>query len=128
MARPSRALFPVLGVGLVAGALAGAGCAGGYSVEIRNESGRQVIARIVRDRAFDSDQVLEQAAVPDGQTVEMGPVSADPMERVSLRVSRPGDIGDVPNEHRLKRGYNAFVVGPGSSEDWSGFVVSPVAD
>ncbi|MEZ6242606.1 MAG: hypothetical protein R3B57_06130 [Phycisphaerales bacterium] len=122
-----RALFPALAAGVV-GAMLGGGCAGGYSVEVRNESGRQVLARIVRDRAFDADQILEQEVIPDGESAELGPVDVAPLEGVTLRISRPGDIGDVPDEHKLRRGYNAFVVERGSSEDWSGFSVRKVED
>ncbi len=102
------------------------GCGASYRVEIQNNSGRRLLARIVRDRAFDSDQVLGQAFVSDGEMGELGPVDADALEPVSVRVSRPGDIGDLPEDHRLRRGYNAFVVEAGSSEDWSGFVVRRV--
>ncbi len=105
-----------------------AGCGGGYRVEVHNDSGRPILARVVLDRAFDAEQVLEQLVIADGEVGELGPVDGPPLEPVSLVVSMPSAVGDMPSEHRLRRGYNAYVVEPGSQEDWAGIVVRRMRD
>ncbi len=102
------------------------GCGGQYRVELSNESGRTAVASVTHGGGFDGSRTLATKAVPSGETVELGPFQAPGFEGVRISVTRPGDVGAMPTETRLRRGYNAFVIEAGGVDSWEAVVLRRV--
>ncbi len=121
-----RVRVTVLGMalGVVLGVLGA--CQSGYSVELRNESGRPVVASVVRGGAFDGERTLAQKRIPSGSTGELGPFEWVGMGGVRVSVRRPGDLGALATETRLRRGLNIFVVEAGGVDSWEAAVLRRV--
>jgi len=101
-------------------------CQSQYRVELSNESGRTAVATVVRGGAFDGDRKIASKAVPNEGSVELGPFEGTGMDGLRISVSRPGDLGSLPTEQRLRRGYNAFVIEAAGVDSWESVLLRRV--
>lgn len=94
-----------------------------YMVRVENSSSATLIAQIIRDVSFEDDEVLAQSRVRPNTEVTLGPVQADPFQKVELLVSRPGDLQTLPEKFNLSRGSWVAAVADAPISTWSRFRV-----
>lgn len=94
-----------------------------YMVRVENNSSGTVVAQIVRDVSFEDDEVLAQERVRPNAVATLGPVAADPLQKVELLVSRPGDLQTLPETFKLSRGSWVAGVADAPISTWSRFRV-----
>ncbi|MFK7883948.1 MAG: hypothetical protein AB8F26_07185 [Phycisphaerales bacterium] len=119
----TRRQLRAIPLALVAFSLVGCSVRPMYQIRIDNSSSGTVIAQLARDVSFDDDQVLGQVRVRAGDEATLGPVSADPLQRVELLVSRPGDLQSLPEKLRVSRGSWTATVTDAPISTWSRFRV-----
>ncbi len=98
-----------------------------YGVRVVNGSGVPIAASIVNTRSITRPETLAHARVAPGDEAVLGPVQAQPMERVELQIDRPGDMGTIPVRQRLSRGNWAATV-TGGSDSWDALSVAVEKD
>ncbi|MEM9372202.1 MAG: hypothetical protein AAGA55_01035 [Planctomycetota bacterium] len=122
---PSRLsrLFPLAAAVAIGGCLTACSVRPRYMVRVENDSSGTVVAQIVRDVAFEDDEVLAHERLRPDDRVTLGPVQADPFDEVELFVSRPGDLQTLPEKFRISRGSWVATVEDASVSTWSRFSV-----
>ncbi|GEM_PF-1365280 len=108
---------------LAAGLLTACSVRPQYMVRVENNSSVTVIAQISRDVSFEDDEVLAQQRVRPNADVTLGPVASDPLQRVELLVSRPGDLHTLPEKFGLSRGSWVARVTDAPVSTWTPFRV-----
>jgi len=93
------------------------------SVEVRNDSRRNVSVSLERDQLADDPVVMARAALNAGSATTLGPVSPPPFETTYLRVARPGQLGDLGAEVTLPRGRSTAVIEDAAVDSWGSVTV-----
>ena len=91
---------------------------GTLTVEVRNESSRPVIVRLMQNRMIHDPDDLGSAQVAAGQTVILGPVKLQPLEPTELVVERTGSLGDVPPKVRVYAGQSTALIEDAPVSSW----------
>ena len=123
----TRSMLPTLAA-CCAVTLTGCSLRPSYQVRVINDSTSTVIAQLRRDRAMDSDEIMDRARVRPGAEAALGPAVADPLDPVDLLVSRPDDIQSIPLRHRLRRGSYTATIHDAPVSTWHRFTVTVEKD
>lgn len=94
------------------------GACGTLTVEVRNESSRPVLVRLLQNRMIHDPDDLASAQVSAGQTVVLGPVKLQPLEPTELVVEQAGSLGDVPPKVRVYAGQSTALIEDASVSSW----------
>lgn len=97
------------------------------TVEVRNESRRQVAVTLERDQLADDAVVLARAMLGAGDSMILGPASPPPFETVYLRVARPGQLGDLGAEVQIPRGRSTALIEDAGVDSWGSVSVRLLA-
>lgn len=88
------------------------------SVEVRNDSRRNVTVSLERDQLGGDPIVMARASLNARSTTTLGPVSPPPFETTYLRVARPGQLGDLGAQVELPRGHSTAVIEDAGVDSW----------
>ena len=93
-----------------------AGC--DYSVTVRNDSRKTVLAEVRHDRFLAPTSRPDSAMLEPGDAADFGPFKIDPLEPIHLRVRIVGDTFGGWQEERLEPGNQTMVVDDGTLQSW----------
>ncbi|MEM9560715.1 MAG: hypothetical protein AAF995_10445 [Planctomycetota bacterium] len=116
-ATPRAAAFALAALALCLGAC------GQLTVEVRNESSRPVLVRLLQNRMIHDPDDLASAQISAGQTRILGPVKLQPLEPTELVVEQSGSMGDVPPKVRVYAGRSTALIEDAPSSSWHDITV-----
>lgn len=105
-----------------------AGCNAEYTVEVLNEGGRPVRARLMQDQVASDSVALASVQVGPGRQARLGPVRAPVTDDVTLEVESVGDLGVPPSKQKLSSGLSRYRVGAAGDAGWGPAPITPWDD